>query len=390
MHVSEVKIAESQEERSATAGVPCDDQLLSALWRSQDQCHQMAVFGSNNIFRNLEVRGAAQAIKQALSLSWVENDTYFACAEYLTSDNRTAANVSGAWAFWMDLDCGEDKAASGKGYSTVEAAEEALKSFCTKVGIPLPTHLVNSGSGLHVYWVLDGKVDREPWQATAKKLKALTKTLVFLADDSRTSDIASVLRIPGTLNYKYNPPRPVTLLRATDNFVSRDLFLGAIDSAYESLCNVAATARLLRAPRLNSVGETDKASNDHDDVGPLPYQQLTKKEALDHLLLLQELLRHIDADICHDDWAHVGMALFYETAGCDDGLALFDDWSRGGEKYKGAKETRAKWRSFRSAPGVGYKIGTLFLMARKAGHSPKMIYAEVSRLKNCGDDQDAA
>ncbi len=390
MHVSEEKIAESQDERSATAGMPCDDQLLSALWRSQDQCHQIAVFGSNNIFKNLVVKGAAQAMKQALSLSWVENDTYFACAEYLTSDNRTGANVSGAYAFWLDIDCGEEKAAAGKGYSTVEEVEKALSVFCTKAGIPLPTHLVNSGSGLHVYWVLDGKVDREPWQATARKLKALTKTLGFLADDSRTSDIASVLRIPGTLNYKYNPPRPVTLLRATDNFVSRDLFLGAIDSAYQSLCKVAATARHLHAPHLNSVGETDKASNDQEEVGPLPYQQLTKKEATDHLLLLQELLRHIDADICYDDWKNVGMALHYETAGCDDGLALFDDWSRGGKKYKGKLKTRMKWRSFRSIPGKGYKIKTLFFMAKMVGFPPRMIYAEVARLKNCRGDQDAA
>ena len=390
MHVSEEKIAESQDERSATAGMPCDDQLLSALWRSQDQCHQIAVFGSNNIFKNLVVKGAAQAMKQALSLSWVENDTYFACAEYLTSDNRTGANVSGAYAFWLDIDCGEEKAAAGKGYSTVEEVEKALSVFCTKAGIPLPTHLVNSGSGLHVYWVLDSKVDRETWQAIARKLKALTKTLVFLADDSRTSDIASVLRIPGTLNYKYNPPRPVSLLRATDNFINRDAFLSAIDSASESLCSASVNSRLVSAPRVKSVGGTDEASNDQDEVDTLPYLRLTEKQRTAHLSLLRVLLQHLDADSDHDDWVHVGMALHYEAAGSKEGYILFDAWSRGGEKYKGAKETTAKWRSFRSLAGASFTIGTLYWMAKKAGVSKQMILAEVEAFEAIEGDKNAA
>ena len=390
MHVSEEKIAESQEERSATAGMPCDDQLLSALWRSQDQCHQMAVFGSNNIFKNHEVKGAAQAIKKALSLSWVENDTYFACAEYLTSDNRTGENVSGAYAFWMDIDCGEYKAASGKGYSTTEEAEEVLSMFCNKAGIPQPTHIVNSGSGLHVYWVLDDKVDRETWQAYARKLKTLNKTLAFRADDSRTSDIASVLRIPGTLNYKYTPPRPVTLLRATDDFINRDAFLSAIDSAYKSLCSASVKSRLVCAPSIRSVGGTDKASNDQEEVGLLPSLRLTEEQRTAHRVLLQVIMRHPDADSCRAEWISVGMALHFETAGSEDGFALFDDWSSRGKKYKGVKETRTAWRSFRSVSGKGFNIATLFWMAKNAGISKKMILAEVEAFEAIGSYQDAA
>ena len=390
MHFTDIKLVEEHEKKSATAGVPCDDQLLSALWRSEDQCHQIAVFDSNNIFKNLEVKGTAQAINQALSLSLVGNNTYFACAEYLTSDNRTGANVSGAYAVWMDIDCGEGKSASGKGYSSVEESVEALNVFCNKAGITEPTHIVNSGSGLHVYWVLDGKVDRETWQAYARKLKALNKMLAFLADDSRTSDIASVLRIPGTLNYKYTPPRPVTILRATDNFINRDAFLSAIDSAYESLCSASVVSRLVCPPSIKSVGGTDKASNDQKEVNLLPYLRLTEEQRTAHLLLLLVIIRHIDADSEHDDWVHVGMALHYETAGSSDGYALFDNWSRDGRKYKGMKETRAKWRSFRSIPGKGYKLGTLFLMAEEAGVSREMILSGVDQFEICGGFKDAS
>jgi hypothetical protein len=62
-------------------------------------------------------------------------------------------------------------------------------------------------------------VVRDEWLSYAWKLKALNKACGFLADDSRTADIASVLRIPGTLNHKFTPPRPVTLEYASDDYI---------------------------------------------------------------------------------------------------------------------------------------------------------------------------
>ena len=192
--------------------------------------------GQTKKFRNIVVKDAVEAAKLAQEHSKAGSDTYFACAEYVTPNNRTAANVSGAYGFWLDIDCGEDKAKTGKGYLTVEEAEEAIKRFCKDTGLPPPTYIVNSGSGLHVYWIFDSKIEREKWQAYARKLKALTKATGLLADDSRTSDIASVLRIPGTLNYKYKPPRPVMIMRSSDEFIKQDSMLDAIDSAHDKLC----------------------------------------------------------------------------------------------------------------------------------------------------------
>ena len=133
-------------------------------------------------------------------------------AEYKTPDSRKAPNAAGAWGFWMDVDVGEDKAKSGKGYASIEEARQSLQEFCMKASLPFPNYVVCSGSGLHVYWALTGFIEREQWQETARQLKALTKAHGFLADDSRTADIASVLRVPGTMNYKTNPPKEVVLL----------------------------------------------------------------------------------------------------------------------------------------------------------------------------------
>jgi hypothetical protein len=158
-------------------------------------------------------------------------DVFFACAEYATPASRTSLNATGAWGFLADFDCGADKAAAGKGYATEKEAFAALNAFCAKVGLPAPTHIVNSGSGIHAYWVFDKFLDRDRWQTYATKLKALMKAHGLLVDPSRTADIASVLRVPGTLNYKYNPPRPVTLMSSKDDFIELALMLDAIDGA---------------------------------------------------------------------------------------------------------------------------------------------------------------
>ena len=127
--------------------------FLSAMWRSPDLHHQIGVLDPASGFRNIPVKDITEAVALAQQHDDAGCDVYFACAEYLTPDNRTAANVAGAWAFWMDVDCGPDKAADGKGYATVELADVAIQAFCKETGIPVPTHIGESGGGLHVYWV---------------------------------------------------------------------------------------------------------------------------------------------------------------------------------------------------------------------------------------------
>ena len=187
--------------------------LLDALWRSSDKVHFMATRDpETGRFRNIPVIGKA-AVQQQIQHAKESNvDLYFAPPEYKTADSRKASNAAGASAFWLDVDVGEEKAKSGKGYASIEEAKQALPEFCMKASLPSPNYVVCSGSGLHVYWVLTDFIEREQWQATARQLKALTKAHGFLADDSRTADIASVLRVPGTKNFKTNPPKEVVLL----------------------------------------------------------------------------------------------------------------------------------------------------------------------------------
>ncbi len=211
--------------------------LLNALWQSDNLSHQLGVMKkTGNNFINIPVDNVTVAVKLSKKLSEEGWDVYFACSEYKTPENRCASNVAGACAFLMDIDCGEDKATAGKGYRTKDEARCAITTFRETTGLPYPTHIVDSGSGLHVYWRFDCLLPRDDWKVSAKKLKKLTKACDFKADDARTADIASVLRVPGTLNYKYSPPRPVSLIHTSDDVIQMCVLLDAIDTAYNKLC----------------------------------------------------------------------------------------------------------------------------------------------------------
>ena len=310
-------------------------------------------------------------------------EAYFACAEYQNVYSRVAVNVSGAAAFWLDIDCGKAKAASRKGYLNVSDAETAIDKFCIDTGLPKPTHIVYTGGGLHGYWVLDRGVLRELWKPYAGKLKALTQALGLLADGSRTADIASVLRVPGTLNYKYDPPRPVVLKFAADQFIETSAMLDAIDSAYNRPCEVTGTVSNC-CSYITSNATTSKSGT--PDRKRLSSQPSTTGPTADHVHLLRVIMSRPDPDCGYDDWTHAGMALSFETGGSADGFAIYDAWSSTGEKYDGANATAAKWKSFQSDLKRTFTIRTLFWMAVKEGCTVEDIYAEAEPFKICGGE----
>ena len=158
---------------------------------------------SKQLFANTWV--ALEAHAQTLIAS--KYNVYFACSSFKEEKKRTKANAKREKAFWMDLDVGEG---DEKFDSKTEAREE-LTSFCEKAELPLPT-IVDSGGGLHVYWVLDKAIDTSLWLPAAKRLKQLCVKHKFRADPACTSDAARILRVPGTLNYKTDPPGKVSVI----------------------------------------------------------------------------------------------------------------------------------------------------------------------------------
>ncbi len=323
-----------------------ETQLQQALWRSPDGVYQIASLNQlTGQFRNIPVNNVDDATSKALSLSNSGLDTYLACAEYTTPNSRQASNVSGAYAFWADIDCGDAKAAAGKGYKTEDDALAAVLDFCKRSCLPMPTFIVSSGGGLHVYWILNAFITRQNWQAYAIKLKALTHALGFLADDTRTADIASVLRMPGTLNYKYNPPRLVTLKQVSLDFIEQSEMLAAIDSAHLRLCSVATPKQ--------------------PEMAALPRLPLEPQSVI--IPKIETLLTFISPDIGYKEWTQVIMGIFHSTGGSIAGLELVNVWSQKGAKYCGIEVLRGKWKSFENYQGRSITIATLVKMAKENG-----------------------
>ena len=76
---------------------------------------------------------------------------------------RGAQNWDKAKSFWIDIDCGEDKAAEGKGYLNKTEAAKAILGFCKTHQFPKPM-LVDSGGGLHCYWPLTKTIGPNSWR----------------------------------------------------------------------------------------------------------------------------------------------------------------------------------------------------------------------------------
>lgn len=96
----------------------------------------------------------------------------------------------GIWLF-ADLDF--------KGYEGGETeALSYLETFEFK-----PTLLIHSGGGYHAYWMLD-----ETIMVDERNTRGILLGIAdALKSDRAVCDIARILRIPGTYNFKYDPPR---------------------------------------------------------------------------------------------------------------------------------------------------------------------------------------
>ena len=181
-------------------------------------------------------------------------DVYFGVAKYATPDNRTKDNVKSLRSFWLDIDCGEGKATanptSGRpdGYIDQLTGVRALGAFCELVGLPKPT-LVNSGRGIHAYWPLTRDISREEWEPVAARLLNLCTTQDLYVDNS-VFEVARILRVPDTLNFKDDPPKPVTVLHYAD----------PLD--YEELCDLLGVELEPQAEELVDVPQVKRELSD--------------------------------------------------------------------------------------------------------------------------------
>lgn len=163
--------------------------------------------------RFADTRGQAEQIIQEFIGQNV--NVYFCCSKVGQLNDRTHDNVIAIRALWLDIDCGPTKGVpndKGKieGYLDQQTGLDELQKFCATVGLPKPI-LINSGNGIHAYWLLEQTLTRKEWEPLAKRFKQLCQQHGLIVDD-KVFEASRVLRVPGSTNFKKGKePTPVTV-----------------------------------------------------------------------------------------------------------------------------------------------------------------------------------
>jgi hypothetical protein len=119
--------------------------------------------------------------------------------------SRKAEDCLFVRSFFIDLDVGE-----GKEYADKADAHTALFKLQGAAGLPDPV-VIDSGGGIHAYWIMDTDIPKDEWKPAAEVFKALCLQHIAI-DPVVTADAARIMRCPETFNYKTGIPRPTSVI----------------------------------------------------------------------------------------------------------------------------------------------------------------------------------
>jgi hypothetical protein len=212
-----------------------------------------------------------------------------------------------------------------------------------------PSVIVASGGGYHCYWLLVEPFMLDTDAARARAVDVQACWVSFVRGDKAAKDIARVLRFPGTLNYKYEPARPVAFV---EQHYNRRYTLDALQAALPPV-----PPRTPRTPRTNAAAcHTDGLQG--NTAQPVDFRTISKAAAA-----LAQLNTERRDD--YASWVHVGMSL--KELGTI-GYELWELWSKDSPSYT-VGDCDKKWPTFRvGVPGGTDKtLASLYAWAKADG-----------------------
>jgi hypothetical protein len=265
---------------------------------------------------------------------------------------RLQENAVALKAFFLDIDV--KPAIAGKivkGYPTMAEAVTALGAFIKATGLPKPSMMIQSGGGLHVYWVVDRALSPHDWYPLACALVEATKRHGLLLDDAVTTDAARVLRIPDTFNRKSDPPRAVRIAGTPTDF---DYSVERIEKSLEPYKVATAVFH----------ANTGKLQFEVPTPPQAPLQGISDLAAgIETTMPDQELRACLDAipnnKVDWNFWNTVGMRVFAATDGADYGLAAWRDWSDTNSVSGTGESCDARWAVLQASPPTRTGSGAL-------------------------------
>lgn len=156
-----------------------DEHFLELRYRARDQVFAREfhpVHDLDALVRGIRSRGS-------------RTDVYVGCAPRCR-ESGTKDAIRQVWTLWAECD-GEDSARSAEWFS------------------PPPSLIIRSASGAncHAYWRLATPIG--PAEAETANLRLAHAVRA----DTACFDASRILRLPGTLNFKHEPPKPVDIVR---------------------------------------------------------------------------------------------------------------------------------------------------------------------------------
>jgi len=112
----------------------------------------------------------------------------------VTNDGKISGgkdNVLECPALWVDVDCAKQGIAGADAIAALNYLPHP------------PTLIINSGGGLHAYWMLEEPQNISPGEKACDIVEACLRQLAHvLAGDMQCAELARILRLPGTMNSK--------------------------------------------------------------------------------------------------------------------------------------------------------------------------------------------
>lgn len=221
-------------------------------------------------------------------------------------------------ALWADIDA---KQAEASGLTPAQCLDAA----------PLPPSLVvNSGGGLHAYWLLAAPVTKPGDIAWAEYTMTALQAQVH---SDKVHDATRILRVPGTRNHKYSPPRPVTIDEQSS------LLRYTLADIWNALPQPAALAE-----------PAEQRASNAGQYAPLSVEQV------------QNMLTYLPTQMDYSDWLAVCLAVKSALPG-PEGAQLISSWSPRLDAQ--GRDITADWWS-RTQP-ERITAGTLIKLAREHG-----------------------
>lgn len=255
-----------------------------------------------------------------------------------TSDGegRSATNVCGITALFLDLD---DRSMSLKD----------IKS------LPIPPHMIveTSPGKWHAYW----RINRCPVKKFSLAIKALAK---MYGGDLNVCDSSRVMRMPGTINWKYDDPYLARIVHIDERAkpIALRSFVRRMKLEIEQTAPPILGRAGLNQPK--AAGLTDEQEGE-----------------------LRKRLAVLPADN-REIWMRIGMAI-HSIDQSNRGYDLWTNWSKKSGKFD-ENGQRDAWRNFKADRAIG--IGTLYFLTGKelinsAQSVDEMSLAEIFADSNC-------